>query len=167
MDAEPDGLLNILEKHGAELHALLTRLTLRADVAEDLLQELFLKLRDAKAFARAENSVAYAFRTAINLAYDWRRARRCTVTLAHEPPTAAMSPADSLIRSEEVDQVLDALEWLSPVDREIVVMHYLRHQPYAEIAQTIKKTEHQVRGLCHKAVGRLRDFLGAAAGGPE
>lgn len=37
-------ILEILESHGRSLFALMTRLTLCEEVAEDLMQELFLKL---------------------------------------------------------------------------------------------------------------------------
>ncbi len=37
-------LLELLDKSGANLYALLTRLTLREDIAEELMQELFIKL---------------------------------------------------------------------------------------------------------------------------
>ena len=101
MNADPKGLLNLLETHGAELYALLTRLTLRAGVAEDLLQELFLKLRNASGFACADNPKAYAFRTAIHLACDWRRAQPKTVPLVTEPEGREAAPLDGLIEREE------------------------------------------------------------------
>jgi DNA-directed RNA polymerase specialized sigma24 family protein len=66
-------LLDLLDKFGAGLHALLTRLTLREDVAEELLQDLFIKLQGAKDQGRIDCWYAYARRTAINLAFDWRR----------------------------------------------------------------------------------------------
>jgi RNA polymerase sigma-70 factor (ECF subfamily) len=158
-----DRLLDLLESHGAALHALFTRLTLRADVAEDLLQELFLKLRRADGFARATDPRAYAFRTAIHLACDWRRTRRVTEPLATEPAVAAASPLDRLVNAEELEQVLDALPSLSELSREVVVLHYLQHQDYAEVARQLGKTEHQVRGLCSRALGQLRARLRPAA----
>lgn len=167
MDDDPQHLLQLLKTHGAELHALFTRLTLRADVAEDLLQELFLKLRDVEGFSNATNRVAYAFRTAIHLALDWRRSRRPLQHLGDEPAAASLSPADALIRAEELEEVLEAVDELSPIDREIVVLHYLQHESYAEIAERLGKTEHQVRGLCHKALGRLRARLIAPSSDPQ
>lgn len=65
-------LLELLDRSGAGLHALLTRLTLRPDVAEELMQELFLKLSAAKDQGGIDCWHAYARRTAINLAFDWR-----------------------------------------------------------------------------------------------
>jgi RNA polymerase sigma factor (sigma-70 family) len=158
---DPNGLLSILKKHGAELHALLMRLTLRADVAEDLLQELFLKLRSSDGFAGAANRKAYAFRTAIHLAFDWRRAQRPTEPIHSEPACAGMSPLDRLIDAEELEQVLEAMQQLSELGRQVVVLRYLHHQEYAEIAERFDKTEHQVRALCSKALEQLRTILQA------
>ncbi len=159
MNADADGLLGILERHGADLFALLYRLTLRADVAGDLLQDLFLKLRSSAGFARAADRKGYAFRTAVNLAFDWRRARRRSEPLLVEPQGVVEMPLDRLIDAEDLQQVLEALESLSPLGREVIVLHYLQHQDYAEIAKQLGKSEHQVRGLCHKALGTLRVAL--------
>ena len=166
MSSNPDGLLSLLEMHGAELHALLARLTMRADVADDLLQELFLKLRRSEGFARADNRKAYAFRTAIHLAFDWRQAQWPIVPLKTEPVAPAASPLECLLDAEEMAQMLDAMRSLSELNRQVLVLRYLQHQEYAEIAQQVGKTEHQVRGLCHKALGQLRTILRPAVSEP-
>jgi RNA polymerase sigma-70 factor (ECF subfamily) len=163
VSSDPDGLLNLLDSHGAELHALFTRLTLRAGVAEDLLQELFLRLRSAKGFAGANDRVAYAFRTAIHLAFDWRRAQRVTGPLRKEPASESPSPLDRLIHAEEHEQVLDAMASLTSLGQQVLVLRYLQHEDYAEIAERLGKTEHQVRGLCYKALEQLRSLLQPAA----
>ena len=64
MDAHDARLLALLQARGPALHALLTRLTLRADVAEDLMQELFLRLRRSAAFPRAGDPGGHATRAA-------------------------------------------------------------------------------------------------------
>jgi len=48
-------LLELLDKSGANLYALLTRLTLREDVAEELMQELFIKLNNTSRFDKGRN----------------------------------------------------------------------------------------------------------------
>jgi RNA polymerase sigma factor (sigma-70 family) len=149
------------------LHALLTRLTLHADAAEDLLQELFLKLRSAQGLARADNPKAYLFRTAIHLACDWRRTRRRTESLPAEQAAGGDSPLDRLIGAEELEHVLDALPGLPELGRQALVMHYLQQQGYSEIAALLGKTEQQVRGLCSKALSRLRTILRWSARAPE
>lgn len=51
------------------------RLTLRRDVAAELLQELFVRLGTSE-IENARDPTAYAWRAAINLAMEWRRRRR-------------------------------------------------------------------------------------------
>ncbi|HEV8059150.1 MAG TPA: sigma-70 family RNA polymerase sigma factor [Gemmataceae bacterium] len=159
MSSDDRGLLDILEQHGAQLHALLTRLTLRAGVAEDLLQELFLKLRAANGFGRSANRKAYAFRAAIHLAFDWRRRQRSTEPLGTELAGGMVAPLDRLIDAEDLERVLDAVEHLSDLARQTMVLRYLQQLDYADIAEQLGKTEHQVRGLCFKALHQLRTRL--------
>jgi RNA polymerase sigma factor (sigma-70 family) len=159
VSSEPDRLLGILEAHAAELHALLTRLTLRAGVAADLLQDLFLKLNGADGFLHAKNPKAYLFRAAVHLAFDWRRSQRECEHLNTEPAAVAESPLDQLIDAEELEQVLDAVQNLSPLAQQVVVLRYLQHEEYVAIASQLGKTEHQVRAVCAKAIGQLRTLL--------
>jgi RNA polymerase sigma factor (sigma-70 family) len=159
VSSEPDRLLGILEAHGAELHALLTRLTLRAGVAADLLQDLFLRLSGAEGFLNARNPKAYVFRSAVHLAFDWRRRQHECEHLTTEPAAVVDSPLDQLIDAEELEQVLDAIQQLSPLAQQVVVLRYLQHEEYAAIASQVGKTEHQVRAVCAKAIGQLRTLL--------
>jgi hypothetical protein len=43
----------------------------------------------------------------------------------------------------------------------------LQHQEYGKIAQEMGKTEHQVRGLCHKAISQLQAILRPVANKPN
>jgi RNA polymerase sigma factor (sigma-70 family) len=153
-------LLAILESHGARLHALLTRLTLDRDAAEDLLQDLFLKLDRAAGFFAATDPAAYACRAAIHLAFDWQRNRpRQTQSLAHDPIAKPSSPLAGLIQREDFEKLLRAIGQLPPLYRDCVILHYLEHEPYETVAAQVGKTPHQVRALCHKAILRLREVL--------
>jgi RNA polymerase sigma factor (sigma-70 family) len=156
-------LFELLDKSGASLYVLLTRLTLREDVAEELMQELFIKLNNNKGLHKIQNRHAYAQRAAINLACDWRRRqKRACLSLDDAPQLASNdnSPLISLINSEESQEMLDAISRLNEAPRRAVVMHYIQQQSYEDIAEQMNKTTHQVRALCYKAVNRLRDLLG-------
>jgi len=153
-------LLDLLAQEGRSLHALLTRLTLDPHTAEDLMQELFLKLATNPAFAAARNQSAYARQSTIHLALDWRRAHRPTPTLPHvDPLDPAPSAYDRLTQKEQWAHILDAAAELPGQTREAFVLHYLQCAPYEEIAGHFGKTPHQVRALCHKAVDTLREQL--------
>jgi RNA polymerase sigma-70 factor (ECF subfamily) len=170
----PTELLELLEKFGAGLHALLTRLTLREDVAEELMQDLFLKLNGAKDQGRIDCWYAYARRTAINLAFDWRRRqatrRACSLDMLSERASDTDGPLGKLIVSEELEQIFAAIDRLNGTSREVFVMRYIQQSSYEEIAEEIGKTVHQARALCFRAMSTLRDVLGcdpSLAGGKE
>ena len=93
-------LLELLDKSGADLYALLTRLTLREDVAEELMQELFIKLNNSRGVGKVANWNAYARRAAINLAFDWRRTQSRSVLplgQVREPASNDNSPLGNLM----------------------------------------------------------------------
>ena len=162
MSDSSEKLLSILKTHGSRLHALLTRLTLREEVAEDLMQELFLKLIRSSGFLKANDPSAYAFRSAINIAFDWRRNQTKSIRaepFAAEPSASFISPLSKLIQSEEINQVLHTLGQLSERSRDIVVMRYIQGDSYEQIAEAFDKTPQQIRGLCNKAITRLRTIL--------
>jgi RNA polymerase sigma factor (sigma-70 family) len=156
----------LLESHGTRLHALMYRLTLRADVADDLLQDLAVRLAGAGAFAAAASPYAFARTAATRLAMDWHRRQRprrnetATVdldTLAHD---SAGDPAASLVHREQWEGLLAHLATLDERDQTLLTMRYLDGCDFEQIAAETKSTPHRVRGLVHKALGRLRQRLG-------
>jgi RNA polymerase sigma factor (sigma-70 family) len=155
-------LLELLERSGPGLYALLTRLTLREDAAEDLMQELFIRLSNSRALEKAENRDAYARRCAINLAFDWwQRKKQDALPLdsAREPASNDNSPLGKLIQKEELEEVLNGIGQLSGLSRETFVMRYIEKDSYEEIAKEVGKEPHQVRALCSKAMTRLRNIV--------
>ena len=164
MSSGHEELLELLDRSGAELYALLTRLTMREDVAEELMQDLFIKLSNSRG-ARIVNLDAYARRAAINLAFDWRRARcrRAAMRLGQiaEPVAADMSPLRKLVHSEEMQETLNAIGKLKRAAREALVMRYIQQHSYDDIARQMGKTSHQVRAMCSRSIIRLRGMLGS------
>jgi RNA polymerase sigma factor (sigma-70 family) len=154
----------LLAEHGGRLFALLYRLTLRNVVAEDLLQELFCKLAQSDSFRRADNRLAFAYRSATNLALDWRRSNKRTLTTAADSDVEASpieSPLVDLVRREELERTLNAISQLPVRGREIVALRYLEQQNYEFIAKQVGKTTHQVRAIAHRAIKQLRGLLNA------
>ena len=157
-----DRLSEFLEQSGPGLYSLLVRLTLREDVAQDLMQELFIKLSHSKSFDRAANPIAYVRGAAINLAFDWRRTQKSlplSLDNVGEPVSNENSPLSTLVQTEELEEILNAIGQLNGISREAFVMHYIQQDSYEQIAHALRKNSHQVRALCSKALSRLRDLL--------
>ena len=152
-------LVALLESAGPGLHRLLTKLTLRPDVAEDLMQELFVNLAQSDGFVRAADPAAYAYRAAMNLAFGWRHAQERTQAMlsGFEPPVALPDgPLARLQADEETRRVLDAMNDLPVLQRDALTLRYIQQAEYETVAATLGKTPSQARALCHKAIGTLR-----------
>jgi RNA polymerase sigma-70 factor (ECF subfamily) len=159
-------LLKLLDEHGVRLHRLLARLTLRGDAADDLLQDLFLKLRASNGFAKADDQVAFAVRTAVNLAFDWRRRqvrRRDSGLLNDDLGGRAPDPLAGLVEREEMEQVLAAIAELPDATRLAITLRHLERHETEEVARLMGNTPHQARALCAKGLAMLRQRLGEPA----
>ncbi|MGD0552064.1 MAG: sigma-70 family RNA polymerase sigma factor [Sedimentisphaerales bacterium] len=162
MRTQDKKLLELLDKSGKGLHRLLTRLTLNEQTAEDLMQELFLKLGSSGHIENIMDLDAYAYRSAVNLAFDWRRRNtQNTVSIEQisEPTSQEASPLDSTIQTEELEEILNAVGQMDGTSRDAFVMRHIQQQSYDTIAKVLGQTEHQARALCHKGLQRLRQLL--------
>jgi RNA polymerase sigma factor (sigma-70 family) len=164
---QSDRVARLLEVGGERFYRLLARLTMREDVADDLMQELIVRLCQSDGFQHADDSFAYARRAAIHLAFDWRRqgkSRRKSESLAEEPEVPAPNLLGKLVDHEDLAQVLAALERLSPLSRNCLVLHYIEQLTYLEVSDQLAVTTHQVRAACHKGIRRIQRLIGARLG---
>ncbi len=159
MDETTTLLLRLLNEYGARLHTVLLRVTLRHDAAEELMQELFLRLQGSEAFGRSSEPERYIFRAAMNLAFDWRRKNHRPETespIFDQDAVEPRDPIERLIRREELELVLSALQSLSEEDREVITSKYIEGAAHELLATRMGRTAHHVRSLCSKAIARLR-----------
>ena len=162
MKSDRETLLELLESEGPRLLGLLTKLTLREGVAEDLMQDLFIRLARSTTWAKADDAGAYVRRAAINLAFEWRRkAKRKppTTDFPIEPASRDQSPHERLSRREQYERVLLAASQLSASMHEVFVMRYVEELVPEEIARRLDRPSHQVRATCHKALKQIRKRL--------
>jgi len=155
-------ILQLLETSGPRLHRLLARLTRHEDVVGDLLQELFIRLWNSRTFDRAENSFAYAYRAAINLAFEWRKQQQIRYRPLEGNCRATQDEPSALgrmIQTEELEQVLDATSRLNDLARDVVVMRYIEQESYENIAERLEKKPQHIRSVCAKAMAQLREML--------
>jgi len=160
-----DKLLELLARSGLGLHALLTKLTLREDVAEDLMQDLFIKLAGSN-LDKVENLEAYARTVATNLAFDWRRKKGAQVSLdsedTPEPAAQEKSPLSHLVENEQIRKVYDAMERLNRTQRQVFVLRYIEQHSFDQIAEETGKTPHHIRALCSRALTKVRGICSKA-----
>jgi len=121
--------------------------------AEDLVQEVFLKMQTRGATGAIQNIEGYLFRTAATVLVDRHRARGAE-RLPHDTipdagqPYEDLSPERVLMGKESMELVIAALEGLPPRTREAFVLHRFEEMTYGAIARrmgiSIKTVEKQV-----------------------
>jgi RNA polymerase sigma-70 factor, ECF subfamily len=141
-------------------------------VAEDLLQQTFLKVHRARAaYVRGADPVPWiysiAHRTFLDEARRQKRAvvrvgdgedlPEATADLSGEPPERKDEPADP----ELVQKTLDALAGLPTQQREAVVLTKLDGKSVAEAAEIAGTTIGAMKVRAHRGYEALRKVLGA------
>lgn len=168
-----------VERESATLHRFFLRLGAGRQEAEDLVQEVFLKLyRSAPSYDARSAFGAYALRVARNAWIDRRRRRGVRpegrsldeLELAGEGGAPASDGPDPTLpaeRREEVERVGRALAQLSPAHAEVVELALVQGLPYAQIAEVLDIPVGTVKSRVFHAVRRLRAVLEGGATSPE
>jgi len=156
-------LAAIYEERRGELLAFLVGMTRDAGVAEDLLQDTFLRLiREARAGRMPDDVRPWLYRVAANAAID--RGRRGTALLRLLPRLLERGdpprPESEFLRSERDAELHAALAHLAP-DRRAAVLLAARGFSGAEVAGLIGRTDGATRTLLCRARLELRGILEA------
>lgn len=176
---DPDALSELVNAYNQRLYGLLFRLTGRRDLAEDLLQETFLRMvRTIGQYEHSGKFESWLFRIAANLARDHlRRYKRRGVALSLEDdrddnPLSGSLPAgtpgpETCVDSDEAKQRLEAAVFeLSDNDREIILLRHYSDLSFREIADMLALPLGTVLARGHRALRKLRERMETQGGAP-
>jgi RNA polymerase sigma-70 factor, ECF subfamily len=186
---DPDVRLMLRAKEGDEsaftqlvttyqdrLVSVLTHLLQNQEAAEDLAQEVFLRIYKARhGYEPTAKFSTWMFRIANNLASNLRRdtgRRRETVfnvsdsgPLGPRPGEKLLAEKSALMPARQFDQsemrimVQAALQSLSEKQRLAVLLHKFEEMSYADIAAALEMTPTAVKSLLSRARDNLREKL--------
>ncbi|MBI2171652.1 MAG: sigma-70 family RNA polymerase sigma factor [Chloroflexi bacterium] len=134
--------------------------------AEELASEVFLRaLERIDSFEwRGIPMQAWLFRIAHNMTVDYLRkhaGRRAAPLAAAEQVASADSPEETALMAMERRELLDAMEALTPAQREVISLRFFTGLSCAETAQVMKRSNGAVRELQSSGLKGLRRVLGA------
>ncbi len=156
-----------------QLLGYLLRMTRDRALAEDLLQQTFLKVHKARgAYVRGANPMPWLYAIAHRTCLDaLRKKTRARVRVAANPDNVPEMPADldgrpegSAVEGADPElarAALDALESLPPQQREAVVLTKLQGKSVAEAAEIAGTTRGAMKVRAHRGYAALRKLLGA------
>jgi RNA polymerase sigma-70 factor (ECF subfamily) len=177
---------SLLRTHSRKVYSLCYRFTGRTVEAEDLTQEIFIKVyQTLKSFDRQQGAFAtWLTRVARNHLVDhYRRTKRDRATSSLDDegssevearPSPEGSPMEGVESRERRELVQDGLNKLSPDLREAVILRDLQDLDYEEIARvlgvpqgTVKSRINRGRLELARVLKRMELMRGPAKAGSE
>jgi len=162
---------DLVRLHTRKIYAMCYRFTGSGSEAQDLTQEVFLRVfRTVRSFRSDEGSFAtWLTRVTRNLLIDhYRRTRldRATDSIEDQLPmleeegAAASARPDQVLAGRETSEILQAtLQKLSPDLREAVILRDLQEMEYREIAQVLDIPEGTVKSRINRGRAELARLL--------
>ena len=163
------------EEHGSAVLSFLTSRTGHRDVAEDLLQETFVRaIRARPELPDPKGARSYLFTTAHHLLISRHRKKRPilfsettekdTLALERTADTAAPSPESAADLSRFEERLEGVLAGLTPDGRTAFREAVLHQKAYSDIAReqgwTLGKVKSDVHRARKKVIAALSDMLG-------
>ena len=156
MEVTKDYISDLLNKYGdMVLRIAYTYLKNRAD-AEDIVQDVFLRIIDKKPSFNDENhEKSWLIRATINMCKNkvnlfWNK-NKCSIDDVQEFAVSDKYNTDT--------SVFQAVMALGEKYRVVVYMYYYEGYSTPEIAKVIGKSETTIRSLLHRARNKLKDML--------
>jgi RNA polymerase sigma-70 factor (ECF subfamily) len=153
-------------------------------IAEEVVQEAWLTvLRSLNRFEQRSSFRTWVLGIVVNCARSRARAERRLVPLSSESrpvvdparflpadhprwphhwavePAAWRTPEDELLARETRTVILEAIDALTPAQREVIVLRDLEEFPSSEVCNILGLTDTHQRVLLHRARSRVRQAL--------
>jgi RNA polymerase sigma factor (sigma-70 family) len=164
---DDDAMGALFDRHHRAVHALCVRLTRDPDLADDVAQDVFLRVwRYARSFRARSSFRTWLYRLAYNACVDasQRDARWKEVDpLESRESSAQELPVDAVADRQVILE--EALSRLPPAHREVLVLSRFHDLGYEEIGRIINCSPGTARVRLHRAMNELRQLCFALDGG--
>lgn len=166
---EPEALAELYDRYGAMVYRLILRMVRDRGIAEDLVQETFLRAwnrvagLDAGRGAVGPWLLAVARNRAIDyLRYQGRRGESSLDLNESEHPALFADMRSDPSNFDHARHVKRALEQLNPQQREAIELAYFEGMSQSEIAQRMDQPLGTVKTWMRRALQQMREALGGA-----
>ena len=151
-------LTDLFERYHRAVHRYFLRLTRRSEDADDLTQDLFVRVSRARDRYHRQGKgqeTVWLFRIARNLVID-RQRKMAAFSVANMSSDRMGRDGTQLMAFG----LQEALGFVSGLDRHVFVLREMVGLTYAEIADVCEITEDGVRARLFRVRGQLRELLG-------
>lgn len=161
----------LLDRHRAPVTHFLFRMVQNQAIAEELAQDVFLRVyRSRASYEPTARFATWLFRIATHLALNHIRDRRHEKAserldedlkdgFTRQLRAREMTVEQQLLRQARLDEVRQAIETLPAKQKAAVLMHKYQEMEYAQIALVFGCSESAVKSLLFRAYEALRSRL--------
>ncbi len=160
--ADQNWLNQLVEESGEALIRFLGRRLANRAEAEDLAQEVYLRLMRVVDVNSIRDPHSFALRVAANVAYEWRMAARNRfehVTATLEGADERGGPYRQVLQAQQMKRLAQALDRLSPTQRTIVLLHRRDGMTYQQIADFVGLSVQMVNKHLARSIALCKDYL--------
>ena len=166
-DGDQDAFRVLVDRHSRSIYRLAYRMTGRAEDAEDVVQEAFVRAyRQLSRFEARSNFATWLYRITFNCAVDYMRARpRREAAGAQDrldqmsEPTPGPTMDDLVYAGEIGERVQTALGGLSEQERAAFLMRHYQGCSIEEISQALDLRTNAAKHSIFRAVRKMREAL--------
>ena len=156
----------LVEKYKHKVYYMALDMTGNHHDAEDLSQEVFIKVYSAIKDFRGESKLSsWMYRIAMNTCIDKTRRKHLKLVeldeKVHEKPSNVVTPDVELEAKSKQKLIERALQKLPPKQRSIFVMRHYNELRLKEIAEALGISEGTVKAQLFRAIHKLQKELGA------
>lgn len=164
---DPTGFDALVLRYQRVLYNVALRMLDDPDDALDAVQSAFVKAYERlHSFDPGRRFFSWLYRIAVNEALSLRQQRRPRERLSEEFPAPGRDAAQQTADHELERLVQDALQELTPVRRDVVVLRHFAGLSYREISELLDIPEKTVKSRLFDARRRLADLLAARGVSP-
>lgn len=165
MEAVKDGDLQqaslLFDRYHKRLFNYLVRMTVDRDTAEDLTQNVFVRMiRYRNSYKQGLKFQSWIYQVARNVFSDHYQATRNEnrSTMDVERFSDELADVNDSMRQEDQERLLiRSLAMLNDEQRELLVLTRFQHLKYEEVAQLLNTTVANIKVKVHRAIGKLRE----------
>ena len=165
---DPQALGELYDRYGRLTYSLIYRIVRDTGIAEDLVQETFLRVWNrAQAFDAARGALgSWLLAVARNRAIDYTRStsgrmRNALELDETEHPSAFVDMEKEVLNSDRARRVRQAMEKLNANQRSVIELAYFEGLSQTEMAERMGQPFGTVKTWVRMALRALRDELGA------
>lgn len=152
----------IVSQHSAKVFALVTGIVGNRDDAEELTQDIFMKVFAALPKFQNKSSLStWIYRIAYNMAIDFTRKRKVKTVELKEEIYDRVGPATDYDSTKELKltELERAITKINREDRFLIEMHYWQKFTVEQIAEILNQSKSNVKVRLHRTRKRLSQLM--------